>query len=109
MVVRIASLYKTLAAGASETEIGSITCKAGYEYKILEVLPVVPSNSLLYIYVESDRVATIHGDLITKDNRRILVDWLLRGGESLKISGTNGSGSSAVVGALIVYEETPVA
>ena len=108
MVIKIASLQKTLAAGSSETEIGSISGKVGKRIDVLEVLPVVPTNSYVYIYVEAEKVAEIFGDLIVKDNRRILVNWSITGGQTLKVTGTNGSTASAVVGALIVYDEVAV-
>ena len=106
MVIKIASIQKTLPAGAAETEIGSVVGKVGKTISVLEILPVVPSNSYVYVYVEAEKVAEIFGDLIAKDNRRILVNWTITGGQTLKVTGTNGSASSAVVGALIVYDET---
>ena len=107
MVIRVKSLVKTLAAGAAETVIGDITVNTGKRYNFLEVLPIVPTNSWVYIYLESDRVAEIQGDVVVKDNRRIVVNWSLTGGQKLVVSGTNGSGSSAVVGALVVYDDVP--
>jgi hypothetical protein len=107
MVIRIKSLVAVLAAGASETKIGEIVVNTGRMYNFLEVLPIVPSNSWVYIYLESDRVAEVQGDVIAKDNRRIVVNWSLTGGQKLVVSGTNGSGSSAVVGALVVYDDVP--
>jgi len=108
VVIKIASLQKTLPPGSTETEIGSISGKVGKRIDVLEVLPVVPTNSYVYIYIEAERVAEVFGDLIAKDNRRIVVNWSITGGQVLKVTGTNGSGSAAVVGALIVYDEVAV-
>ena len=105
MVIKIASIQMTLAAGSAETEIGILAGKVGKTLNILEILPVVPSNSYVYIYIEAERVAEVFGDLISKDNRRILVNWSVAGGQILKVTATNGSTSAAVVGALIVYDE----
>lgn len=105
MVIKIASIQRTLPAGSGETEIGAIAGKVGKVLNILEILPVTPTNSYLYIYVESERVAEIHGDLISKDNRRILVNWSIGGGQMLRVTGTNGSTTSSIVGCLIVYDE----
>ena len=108
MVVKIASLQRTLPAGATETEIGVLSGKVGKRLDILEVLPVVPSNSYVYVYLEAEKVAEIFGDLIAKDNRRILVNWSVLGGQVLKVTGTNGTTADAKVGALIVYDEVSV-
>jgi len=105
MPIRIKSIFKELADGSTETELGEITVKSGHRYNVLEILPVVPSNSWLYVYIESDRVAEIHGDLISKDNRRIVVNWSLGPGTKLKVSGTNASGAAAKVGAIIIYDD----
>jgi hypothetical protein len=109
MVVRIKSIYTTLAAGSSETKIGEITVNVGRQYNVLEILPIVPTNSWLYIYIENDRVAEIQGDVIAKDNSRIVVNWSLTGGQKLIVSGTNGTGSSQIVGCIIVYDDVKAA
>jgi hypothetical protein len=106
MPIRIVSIKGSLSAGASETTIGSITVKVGYTYNVLEVLPLVPSGCRLYIYIESDRYADIDGDIIAKDNRRIVVNWSLTGGQKLTVSGINPTTSAQTLGAIIVYEET---
>jgi hypothetical protein len=109
VVVRIKSLVATLAANSSETKIGEITVNVGRQYNILEILPIVPSGSWVYVYIENDRVAEIQGDVIAKDNSRIVVNWSLTGGQKLIVSGTNASGSSAIVGALVVYDDVRAA
>lgn len=105
MVVRIKTIYTTLVAGSQETKIGEITVNVGRQYNILEILPIVPTSSWLYIYIENDRVAEIEGDVIAKDNSRIVVNWSLTGGQKLTVSGTNGTGSSQIVGCIIVYDD----
>jgi hypothetical protein len=105
MVVKIKSIVATLPAGASETRVGSLSGLTGFVRNILEILPIVPSGSWLYIYIEGDRVAEIQGDVIAKDNRRILVNWSILGGQELIVSGTNATGTSQVVGCLIVFDE----
>lgn len=105
MVVRIFSLVKTLPAGAAETEVGTVTVPVGHTYNFLEVLFLVPPGSWLYVYVESDRVAAVHGDVIAKDNRRIVVNWSLTGGQTLRVSGTNATGSAQAVGAIVTVDD----
>jgi hypothetical protein len=109
MVVRIRSLVATLAAGSGETKIGEITVNVGRQANFLEILPIVPANSWLYIYLESDRVAEIQGDVIAKDNSRIVVNWSLTGGQKLIVSGTNGTGSSQIVGCIVIYDDVKAA
>jgi len=107
MVIFIKSFTKSLPAGASETEIGSLTVKVGRKYAVLEILPYVITGSWLYVYIENERVAEIHGDVISKDNRRILVNWELSGGQTLKITATNATASGAIAGAIVVYDDLP--
>ena len=105
MPIRIVSIKGSLSAGASETELGSITVKVGYTYNVLEILPLVPAGCRLYIYIEGDKHAEIDGDIIAKDNRRIVVNWSLTGGQRLAVSAINPTTSTQTLGAIIVFEE----
>lgn len=106
MTTRIKADSVSIAASAVEAEVLTLSPPSGKQYKILELALQASGSGYFRVYLNNDKICDpLDKDALAIDPRRILVDWLLREGDVLKIVFTDTSGAANTARYEIVYEE----
>jgi hypothetical protein len=98
-------LQLSLTSGyTSETAIDSLTVPDGHVYKVIESR--VPSTALItsYVYVVNERVLELPGS-VNADQSPLVLNWELPAGTQVKVTGKNNTGSTALVGVNLIYDD----
>lgn len=105
-MIKIKGDSVSVSANAVEADVLTLTPPKDKVYKILELALEASGAGYFAIYFNSDKICEkLEKDALNIDKRRILVDWKLEEGDTLKIVFTDTSGSANTARYLIVYSE----
>jgi hypothetical protein len=103
-MIKIKTYSLSIAAGAVDTLIGTLSVPDAHTYSVLEIGITVPANTTLRGYIVDEKTIEVAASGVTDTRRRVL-NWAVAGGNDMRFYGSNSGGAAAVVGLELVYDD----
>jgi len=101
---KIRSAFASLAAATVEQELLKITVPEGHRYNYKQIGFNLADDCTVKVYFEDEHVITYQRDG-DESTDRFPINWEMRGGDEMRVVGSNATGGALDVGVTVEYDD----